>query len=154
MVDKFKWSGGLRSANDEPLVEYVVDRYGRIKTSRFHVNVSNPDLDVEIRFDPSGARAVAIGEVGLSRAARRNGKALLHDLYKAEKRMADWEVWLDYQRAFREGKDVGVFPDEYLPAEVLRRRKGAKDLDKWTPPTPATKASGGDEDGKKAKAGK
>lgn len=60
---------------------------------------------------------------------------LLKDLYEKEGRLEHWRIYQEYVEAGRAGAERDPFPDELLPDEVLRRRKGhTPDKKKWTAP--------------------
>lgn len=86
--------------------------------------------------------ALEIGEAGivLSRYHERQGWQLLQTLYQNEGRIDLWEAWQGHQAAHQAARrykhSIDSFPAEYLPAEVQRRRAGARpNATVWKMPT-------------------
>lgn len=152
---------GLRSATDHLFRCWVVDKRGRIKTPRFHVNVSSPLLDVHRAGD--GGRITAMGQITIHKNFQKQYD-LLYDLYAAEGRLEDWEAFLEYQAAIvREPTPVRTnvkdefgdkarvilpqhntrpgLPDDLLPKEVLKRRASASSRTFQMPKSAAQKAA-------------
>lgn len=97
---------------------YCVDPNGRIRYHRTRPNVTHRAISYQ-----------GGGRYGLSAWGVANGWAMLESLYAAdpdeEIREKGWQVWLDYNdHAKKSPMRAGdPFPDEWLPAEVLRRRE-------------------------------
>lgn len=63
----------------------------------------------------------------------RRGYVLLRDLFEAEHRAEDWAAYERMLADLALGKRVKPFPQERLPAEVLRRRARGADPEESTP---------------------
>lgn len=86
-----------------------------------------------LELDEDGTPAVVRSHV-------KKGWILLQDLYQQEGRMELWKAWADHQaarmRARKDGQKIPAFPEQYLPAEVQRRRAGHRPLaHTWSMPT-------------------
>lgn len=57
--------------------------------------------------------------------ARRRGWVRLQDLYEAEGRAEDWDLYRRHMEAASAGRTRVPFPRDRLPAEVLRRQQAA-----------------------------
>lgn len=123
----------MRMVDDDLFRVWVVTPTGRIKTIYYQNSVNSPLLDVE-KFEGKPGRVTEFHDIDLTRAAKREGYALLKELYRAENRMDDWEVWLDYQENCQRLHHTEEFPKEFLPDEVRRRRQDAPSLSEWKPP--------------------
>lgn len=94
---------------------------------------------VAVADNITGALELVEGEVVVSRAHAKMAWILLQKLYEAERRMDLWQAWESHQLALRaaraQGQTIPAFPDEYLPAEVQRRRAGVRpNTTTWTVP--------------------
>lgn len=119
---KHVFGPGIRMHNDPLLMDWVVTPAGYIRTVYYERNVSPALLHIE-RAQQEMGRVGAIEDVNVPAALRRAGYVLLRDLYEAEGRLDDWESFQLYQRQCRKHHITEEIGDEYLPDEVLRRRK-------------------------------
>lgn len=118
-----------RSVTHEPVRYPVVTEKGIIKLCPAEGNVG-------------GALILYEGEVRVSLSHDKRGWVLLRDLYEEEGHLDHFEIYEDSRRAKRAGAVVKAFPDELLPAEVLRRRAGQVPGQKvWEPPAGAVAAA-------------
>jgi hypothetical protein len=123
---------GLRDAGEHPFVCYVVTEAGRIKTIRYHRGVSTPVL--RFRESKDNAGQIVLTGPYLSDAAVALGWAFLDDLYRQQGFEKGWQVWLEYQDAARKGREVGEFPSQWLPREVVQRVELHPEMNKWHAP--------------------
>lgn len=78
------------------------------------------------------------GDILVAPSHAKAGWVLLRDLYEKEGRMEHWAVFGSYVAAGKAGHERPAFPDEFLPAEVLKRRAGQTPGKKtWAPPSKA-----------------
>lgn len=114
----------LRTAHKAKLPEALaVDPKGNIRTLRYHANIADGLLDVELIMHPTmRGRCVGIGEVRLKPGARREGWSMLRDLYEAEGRMKDWESYLYWKNKVDATGSRQEIDPRLLPDEVIRRR--------------------------------
>lgn len=133
MSDKAREHEWIRNANfgdqirmndEKPFYEFVVTPEGRIKTCYFERNLACALLHVEYHKG-QGGRVTGIARVSIPHTFAVQGYALLRDLYAQEDRLEDWDSFLLYQVQARKRHLLEPIDDDYLPDEVLRRRKEA-----------------------------
>lgn len=128
---------GRWSPLTKPKIAFIVDPKGRIRPVRYSYHQHSPILDVEAATDRVGSSSLKPGKpVAMRRPPIRakkhqEGYRYLEDLYADDGNPAGMAVYLQWQAAVERG-DNGApkrLPDEYLPSEVLRRRKEYVDKD-------------------------
>lgn len=110
----------LRTIHDGLTPVYVATESGRIKTVYVAQNVRSPAITgQEIRVN---GRVTELHGIRISAQYAELGWSLLEDLYQSEDRMVDWSSFVEYMRQCK-SRNLPPIGDEYLPDEVLRRRR-------------------------------
>ncbi len=115
----------LRNLTSPLLQFFVVMPDGHIKRCLFERNLDCPLLTVEWQRDASG-RKVALLSVDVKPSLRRQGWIGLEDLYIAEDRAEDFTSYVQWSDHANDVPGADALGEEYLPDEVLRRRRDFK----------------------------
>lgn len=130
-----------------PLLQFfLVMPDGHIKRALFERNLDCPLLRVEWVKD-EGGRKVALDSVDVAISLRRQGWLPLEEVYAAEDRLEDFASYVQWSDHANDVPGSDLIGDEYLPDEVLRRRRDFKREQKKVKLAPPKRA-------KAAKAGK
>lgn len=142
-VKQASFGNQIRMNDEKPFYDFVVTPEGRIKTCYFERNLACALLHVEYVRDQGTGRIIGISRVTVPHAMAVQGFVLLRDLYEQEERMEDWESFLLYQVQARKRHITVDIADEYLPDEVLRRRREWVEVEKKLElPEPKRKRAG------------
>jgi hypothetical protein len=104
---------------------FVVMPDGHIKRVLFERNVESVILDVRWGKDKYGRKST-LEFVEVDLAFKREGWVSLESLYEAEDRLEDFAEYVKWSDHANAVPGVKPIDDEYLPDEVLRRRREHK----------------------------
>lgn len=105
---------------------FLVKPDGHIKRALFERNLECPLLIVRWLVDPDTKRRVGIGSITLDPSLEAEGWSMLRDLYAAEDRLEDFAEYVKWSDHANTVPGVKPIDDEYLPDEVLRRKRDHK----------------------------
>lgn len=112
----------LRTLSSPLLQFFVVMPNGHIKRCLYERNLNCGQLYVKWQVDDLG-RKIALLHVEVDPAYAKSGWVALEDLYRAEDRLEDFAEYVKWSDHANSVPGTDQIPDEYLPDEVLRRRK-------------------------------
>lgn len=121
--------GKLRGANDALGTWILVDADGRLRRLWYGPNVTSDALDFDVVNDRNSERPIGCKNVDASKKFQRElGWVSLVDLYEQEDETPErWETVWNLYASTPKKTPVKHVPDEWLPKEVLARRKAAKE---------------------------
>lgn len=129
----------MRNPSAEPTRLFLVDPAGRIRGLPVHI--VQQDEGPVVLESVSHWQLTPTGD--LSEQAKARGWARLEDLYRADPLgERGFEVFRDFTNARGSGRP-GDLPDEWLPAEVLRRRTEQAAPEPWKAPALPKKGKAG-----------
>lgn len=131
---------------DDRVVVYVLQgdgpHAGHIRTIRFAKNAI-PEHLLNVQWTKNGGGDDVAAHVDVQFSFKERGWAMLADVYEAESRLEDYDVWLDFQSAVERGivTSSDEFPEELFPSRVLELRKKSVAASRWKPPVKEKKSS-------------
>lgn len=137
----------IRNVGPLPLV-HLVDPKGRIRSFKIAMGVNHRVVNMRPKRHPVTGRPMRELAPTLTEEGIVEGWAIMDDLFAKEEdeeiRTRGKELWDEYCEFARHGAHGGQdFPAEWLPREVLKRRKSGGEGDKPKFQAPKRTAKGG-----------